>query len=71
MESAGSPPSDCNRVVREGRSVPSGEPIVLVWLVPITAAEAHYVNDRTWEAFEDLLEEVNPDLRDLGRASVV
>ena len=50
---------------------PTGDPVVLVWLIPITAAEAQYVNERTWEAFEDLLERVNPDLRDLGRASVV
>lgn len=50
---------------------PMGEPIVLAWLVPITSAEAHYVNERTCEAFEDLLEDIKPDLRDLGRASVV
>ncbi|MDB5213993.1 MAG: hypothetical protein JWO86_1920 [Myxococcaceae bacterium] len=50
---------------------PTGDPIVLVWVIPITAAEAHYVNEHTWEAFEDLLEKTNPDLRDLGRASVV
>jgi hypothetical protein len=48
-----------------------GEPIVLAWLVPITAAEARYAGEKGWEAFEDLLAEVDPDLRDLGRVSIV
>lgn len=48
-----------------------GEPIVLAWLVPITAAEARYVERSGCEAFEDLLSELDPDLRDLGRASTV
>lgn len=46
------------------------EPIVLVWLVPITATEAHLAKERGYEAFEDLLIESDPDLRDLGREAI-
>lgn len=48
-----------------------GEPIVLAWLVPITAAEARYAREGGWETFEELLTEVDPDLRDFGRRSIV
>jgi hypothetical protein len=46
------------------------EPIVLVWLVPITASEAHFAKERGYDAFEDLLVERDPDLRDLGREAI-
>lgn len=49
---------------------PSGGPIVFVWLVPITAAEADYVGTHGWQAFEQRLEEVDPDLLDFDRADV-
>ena len=44
---------------------------VLVWLIPILADEARYVEEHGWEAFEDLLEQKNPDLWDLRRTSVI
>jgi hypothetical protein len=44
-----------------------GEPVVLVWLVPITAREAEYVRSHGWDAFEDRLVEQQPDLLDLDR----
>jgi len=47
------------------------EPVIIVWLVPITPDEAAYVETHGWSAFEDRLEEVNPDLLDLKRVSVV
>lgn len=46
-------------------------PTVLVWLVPITHAEAHFVFAQGWSAFEDVLVERAPDLLDLKRATVV
>ena len=49
----------------------SGEQVYLVWLVPITAAEASFVREQGHEAFEDILEKVDPDLLDLSRESCV
>ena len=45
--------------------------IVLVWLIPITHAEAHFVFDHGWSRFERLLVEENADVFDLQRASAV
>ncbi|MFI6717728.1 suppressor of fused domain protein [Kribbella sp. NPDC050470] len=42
-------------------------PVVISWLVPIAAPEAHYVARHGWEAFEDRLVEQDPDLTDFGR----
>jgi len=42
---------------------------VFVWLVPITHAEFHFVWERGWSAFEDLLVTMDPDLWDLTRPS--
>ena len=47
------------------------EPFVLVWLVPITTPEAHYVGTNGWQSFEELLAHVDPDLLDLGRRSFI
>ena len=47
------------------------EPVIIIWLVPITPDEAMYIESHGWSAFEDRLEEINPDLLDLKRASVV
>lgn len=49
----------------------SGEQVFIVWLVPITAAEASFVREQGHEAFEDMLEKLDPDLLDLSRASIV
>ncbi len=48
-----------------------GDPIVLAWLVPVTATEARFAKEHGYDAFEDLLVEKDPDLRDLGRAAIV
>jgi hypothetical protein len=47
------------------------EPFVPIWLIPITAAEAHFVQKRGWPTFESLLDEAAPDLFDLRRPSLV
>jgi hypothetical protein len=47
------------------------EPLVIIWLVPITPEEALYVRESGWNAFEYLLETANPDLLDLERPSLV
>jgi hypothetical protein len=47
------------------------EPLVIIWLVPITPEEALYVQESGWDAFEDLLESAEPDLLDLERPSLV
>ena len=44
-----------------------GATLVIVWLVPITLAEAKFIEKRGWPAFEDLLEEQDLDLTDLHR----
>ena len=46
-------------------------PVVFVWLVPVTAAEAAFIARRGGEAFEGLLEELDPDLLDLEREGIV
>ena len=45
--------------------------VVLVWLVPISRAEAAFVTANGWSAFEDLLSETDPDLVDVDRKSLL
>jgi hypothetical protein len=47
-----------------------GDPIVIAWLVPISADEASYVKQHGWEAFETHLAETDPDLTDVFRPSL-
>jgi hypothetical protein len=47
-----------------------GEPVMFAWLVPITAGEAAFVRIRGWNAFEDQLEQKDPDLLDFHRESI-
>jgi hypothetical protein len=44
-----------------------GDTAVLVWLVPISPSEAHFVANNGWEAFEDELVKQDPDLTDPRR----
>lgn len=46
-------------------------PIVMTWLVPVTSREAEFVRKNGWEKFEDILEEVDPNLIDMSRASIL
>ncbi|MCC6743676.1 MAG: O-acetyl-ADP-ribose deacetylase [Acidobacteria bacterium] len=48
----------------------SDPPTAIVWLVPVTYAEAKFVEKRGWEAFEELLEKMDPDLVDFARHGV-
>ena len=48
-----------------------GDTSVVAWLVPISAAEARFVDRRGWEAFEDELVKHDPDLSDPHRPSIV
>lgn len=50
---------------------PEGMSCIFAWLVPITCQEAEFARTKGWEAFEDRLASVNPDLLDLGRRSIV
>jgi Suppressor of fused protein (SUFU) len=43
---------------------------VFVWLVPISTSEAEYIRTNGWSAFEDRLEEQDPDLADLRRRPI-
>ena len=45
--------------------------VVVVWLVPITADEATFIEANGWKAFEELLDQSDPDLFDLRRASML
>ncbi len=51
------------------RSTP--EPVVFAWMVPITDAEAAFARTRGRDAFESVLESVDPDLLDTSRRSIV
>lgn len=50
--------------------VDDGDRAAIVWLVPISAAEAAYVASHGWNAFEDELVRHDPDLLDVGRAGL-
>jgi hypothetical protein len=50
---------------------PEGVSCVFAWLVPITSDEAGFVRTKGWEAFEDRLVSLDPDLLDLSRRSIV
>lgn len=45
--------------------------IVQAWLIPITFKEANFIKKNGWEKFEDLLEELDPDLIDFSRSSII
>ena len=44
---------------------------VVVWTIPIYQSEASYIEANGWEAFEELLEQDDPDLCSLSRQAVV
>lgn len=44
---------------------------VVVWLIPVHPLEARFIESSGWNAFEDRLESVNPDLFSLDRGSAV
>ncbi|MFF8280636.1 suppressor of fused domain protein [Streptomyces lateritius] len=48
----------------------NGSDVAVVWLVPVTSAEADFVERRGWEAFEHELVRQDPDLLDLNRAGI-
>jgi len=45
--------------------------VAIVWLVPIGAREASYINEVGWEGFEAKLDEVGPNLLDPFRPSIL
>lgn len=45
-------------------------PVLIIWLVPITASEAAFVRERGIDAFEELVEKHEPDLLDLQRSPI-
>jgi hypothetical protein len=49
----------------------SAPPTVIAWLIPITSEECRIVESRGWTALETLFEELEPDLFDLERSSIV
>jgi hypothetical protein len=52
-------------------SPPTGETRFFVWAIPITAGEASYVAANGWQPFVDTMVQVNADLLDIYRASIV
>lgn len=44
---------------------------VFVWLVPLRVPETEFIRAKGWNAFEDLLQDADPDLFDLRRVSIV
>ncbi len=49
----------------------SEPPTYLYWAIPVTVAEAQFVRVNGGNAFEDMLLNLEPDLLDLNRASIV
>lgn len=45
---------------------PSGD-VAIIWLVPIAHSEAHFIWERGWDSFEDILARVDPDLLNMCR----
>ena len=48
----------------------TSEAIVIGWLVPISASEAHFARARGVSSFEEQLERLNPDLLDFKRSPI-
>lgn len=46
-------------------------PTVIVWIVPIYESESAYIEINGWEKFEDLMEEIDPDLCSMEREPVI
>ncbi len=49
----------------------AGETVIMAWLVPISGAEAAFVEQHGWEAFEDQLAREDPDLSDPERRGML
>jgi hypothetical protein len=45
--------------------------IAIVWLIPISSREAAFVRENGWPAFEELLVQIDPDLTNPFRPSIV
>jgi hypothetical protein len=45
--------------------------IIMAWLIPITSKEAEFIKQKGWEEFEDKLVELDPDLIDFKRESII
>ncbi len=45
--------------------------IIMAWLIPITSKEAEFIRQNGWEQFEEKLEELDPDLIDFKRESII
>lgn len=45
--------------------------VVFVWLIPISCEEADFIRQNGWNVFEETLQQCDPDLSDLLRASTV
>lgn len=46
-------------------------PTIQTWLFPITFNEVKYIKENGWDAFEDRLVELDPDLVDFKRESII
>ncbi|MFI7006326.1 suppressor of fused domain protein [Streptomyces sp. NPDC050145] len=51
-------------------TIENGADVAIVWLVPITSAEADFVRIKGWPAFEQALVAQDPDLLDMDRAGL-
>lgn len=49
----------------------SDPPIVIVWVVPIQHSEAHFITEKDWDAFEDIIVEKDPDLFNPNRPPII
>ncbi|NOU86249.1 hypothetical protein GC102_10745 [Paenibacillus sp. LMG 31460] len=45
--------------------------IIQAWVIPITSQEADFIKKYGWDKFEDMLVDINPDLIDFNRLSIV
>jgi hypothetical protein len=63
--------SDDLHAVPLGNGKKDDEAVEVLWLIPITAAEAAFIEENGPEAFDQLLGREDPDLMDLERPSLL
>jgi hypothetical protein len=51
--------------------VEDGREAAIVWLVPIHPSESEFIEQRGWQAFEELVQDQDPDLFDPRRLPVI
>lgn len=49
----------------------NGQDVAIAWMIPISEAESRYVQESGWVSFEQMLVDLDPDLLNIFRDSIV